>query len=315
MQLEEVPVYLFMGFLESGKTRFIQETLEDPRFNSGEPTLLLLCEEGEEEYDPSSFAAPNVHVAVIDEEEQLTEDYLAELLEKAGAERVLVEYNGMWMLDSLLNTMPEEWIIYQTMMFADSRSFVQFDRNMRSLVGDKLQLADVVVFNRMQPEQDKMTLHQIVRSVTRRADIVYEYPDGHAENDDIVDPLPFDIDAPIVEIGDDAYAHWYRDIMEEQDKYDGKILRFKGLIVIGEKLPKGYTIIGRQVMTCCEADISFCGVLCRWPKKAPSSGGWAIMTAKVSIEYNPVYKQEGPVLTMQSVKSSPAPDPKVASFY
>lgn len=51
----EIPVYLFTGFLEAGKTKFIQETFEDPRFNNGENTLLLVCEEGIEEYDPSRF--------------------------------------------------------------------------------------------------------------------------------------------------------------------------------------------------------------------------------------------------------------------
>ena len=48
----QIPVYLFTGFLEGGKTKFIQETLEDGRFNKGEPTLLLVCEEGIEEYAP-----------------------------------------------------------------------------------------------------------------------------------------------------------------------------------------------------------------------------------------------------------------------
>ena len=47
----EIPVYLFVGFLESGKTKFIQETFEDPNFDSGDKTLLLVCEEGEEEYN------------------------------------------------------------------------------------------------------------------------------------------------------------------------------------------------------------------------------------------------------------------------
>ena len=47
----EMPVYLFTGFLESGKTTFIKETLGDPRFNNGQRTLILLCEEGETELE------------------------------------------------------------------------------------------------------------------------------------------------------------------------------------------------------------------------------------------------------------------------
>ena len=42
--MQQIPMYVFTGFLESGKTKFIQETLKDPRFNSGEKTLLLVLE-------------------------------------------------------------------------------------------------------------------------------------------------------------------------------------------------------------------------------------------------------------------------------
>ena len=52
--MEEVQVYLFTGFLDAGKTKFIRETLQDKRFNDKEPTLLLVCEEGEEEYEPDA---------------------------------------------------------------------------------------------------------------------------------------------------------------------------------------------------------------------------------------------------------------------
>ena len=64
----DVPVYLFTGFLEAGKTKFIQETLEDKRFCNGERTLLLICEEGEEEYAPEQFADPNVVMAVVEDQ-------------------------------------------------------------------------------------------------------------------------------------------------------------------------------------------------------------------------------------------------------
>ena len=103
----EIPVYLFTGFLESGKTLFIQDTLEDSRFNAGEKTLLLVCEEGEEEYRPDKFSGRNVTIETIEDAEELTEEHLAGLLAKAGAERVLVEYNGMWNIQQFYDAMPE----------------------------------------------------------------------------------------------------------------------------------------------------------------------------------------------------------------
>ena len=96
--METIPVYLFVGFLESGKTRFIQETMEDTRFHKGEKTLLLMCEEGEEELNPSRYEGGNVFIEYLEEEEDLTREKLQAFEKQYGFERVVIEYNGMWML-------------------------------------------------------------------------------------------------------------------------------------------------------------------------------------------------------------------------
>ena len=203
----QIPVYLFTGFLEAGKTKFIQETLEDKRFNKGEPTLLLVCEEGIEEYAPEEFSGKRVKMQVVDEETELTPENLTKWLAQAEAERVLVEYNGMWMLDSLYNALPEGWLVAQEFMFADATTFLNYNANMRQLTYDKLKSAELVVFNRFKPESmDKMDFHKIVRAASRRSDIAYESADGKVVYDDIEDPLPFDINAPVIEIADRDYA-------------------------------------------------------------------------------------------------------------
>ena len=237
--MPEIPVYLFTGFLEAGKTKFIQETLQDPRFNSGEHTLLLLCEEGVEEYEPAKFSGKHVNIAVIEEESDLTEDHLADLIRKYPADRVVVEYNGMWKLDTLYQNMPESWTVYQEIMLADAGTFLGYNANMRQLVVDKLKTCELVAFNRFDPLMDKMEFHKIVRGISRRAEIAYETVDGVVSYDDIEDPLPFDLEAPVIEIGDDAFALWYRDIAEELDKYRGKVVRVKGRAAVDKRLPKG----------------------------------------------------------------------------
>ena len=114
----ETPVYLFLGFIESGKTKFIQETFEDPRFSSGEKTLLLVCEEGIEEYETIKFVGgEDVELVVVDDPKQLTEAYLTELQLKYGSERVVVEYNGMWDIKKLI--LPENWEIAQQITIVD----------------------------------------------------------------------------------------------------------------------------------------------------------------------------------------------------
>lgn len=313
----EIPVYLFTGFLEGGKTTTIQDTLSDSEFNSGERTLLLMCEDGEVEYEPSKFSGKNVFIEEIDDEEDITEKNLSSLQKKHKAERVIIEYNGMWTLDTLYNNIPKSWLIYQQLLFADSNTFVSYNGNMRSLVVDKLTNAELVVFNRPNDKTDKETLHKIVRSVTRRANIAYEYPDGTLEYDNEEDPLPFDVDAPVIEIEDRDYALWFRDFAEDVNKYNGKIVRFKGIVGKNKKMKDSDAIIGRHVMTCCVEDISFKGLVCTGIP-APmvlKNRDWVIITARINMEYHELYRKQGPVLHIIDLEKSSVPEQEVATFY
>lgn len=314
--LPDLPVYLFTGFLEAGKTKFIQETLEDKRFCNGERTLLLVCEEGEEEYAPDQFADPSVFIRVIDDQSQLNTPHLLHLAAETRCERVVLEYNGMWMLDTLYQAMPENWVVYQEFMFADATTFLSYNSNMRQLVYDKLKSCELVVFNRFTPSMDKMAFHKIVRGASRRADIAYEAPNGQVEYDDIQDPLPFDLNAPIVEIGDEDFALWYRDMSEEPAKYEGKTVRFKCRALVRQKLPKHTFVVGRHVMTCCVEDIQFAGLVCQWDQaESVQDDSWMILTAKINFKFNRAYGKRGPVLTYLSSEPSPAPAQDVATFY
>ena len=313
---KDVPVYLFTGFLEAGKTKFIQETLEDRRFCNGERTLLLVCEEGEEEYAPDQFADKSVFIRVVEEQSQLTSENLSRWVSETKAERVVIEYNGMWMLDLLYSAMPEGWMVYQEFMFADSTTFLSYNSNMRQLVYDKLKSCELVVFNRFNGTMDKMEYHKIVRAVSRRCDIAYEYVGGKVEYDDIQDPLPFDLNAPIVEIGDDDYAEWYRDMSEEPKKYEDKTVRFKCRALVRKKLPEKTFIVGRHVMTCCVEDIQFAGLVCQWEgADTVQDDSWMILTAKINFRFNRAYGKKGPVLSYIDATLCDAPEQPVATFY
>ena len=315
-KIKDVPVYLFTGFLEAGKTKFIQETLEDKRFNNGERTLLIVCEEGEEEYDVSTFSAPNVFIRILDGLEELTMANLRAWLAKDDCERVVIEYNGMWLLDELYSRLPEYWMVYQEFMFADANTFESYNSNMRQLVYDKLKSAELVVFNRYSDKIDQMTLHKIVRGVSRRADIAYEYADGTVKYDEIEDPLPFDVNAPVIEIADQDYALWYRDMSEEPEKYEDKTVRFKCRYLKRKKVPAGNFIVGRHVMTCCADDIQFAGLICKWDEYDSIVGdSWHILTAKINHKFSRAYGKKGPVLTYISAEDCEVPEQPVAAFY
>lgn len=313
--MKDIPLYLFTGFLDSGKTKFIQETLEDERFNDGEKTLLLLCEEGEEEYDLGRMPGDNVVVRSI-EKEELTRANLQSLIKETKADRIVVEYNGMWLLKELFDAMPRECVISQELCFCDANTALAYNANMRQLMYDKLSTAEMIIFNRCSMNMDTMPLHKLVRGANRRADIAYEYENGYVHYDDIEDPLPFDVDAPVIVIEDKDYALWFQDMMNDMAKYQGKTLKFKGIVARDGKIPDDTFVVGRHVMTCCADDIQYCGIACDWKaSKTLRTNDWVVVTAKLSIGNHKLYRSKGPYLTATEVAVSSAPEQEVATFY
>ena len=314
--LREMPVYLFTGFLDAGQTTFIQETLEDPQFNGGENTLVLLCEEGEKELEPIKFAASNVKIVTLDDEEELTENYLKELEKKYGFERIIIEYNGMWLLDNLYAVLPEHFRVYQEMSFADARTYLTYNNNMRNLTVDKMKSPEAIIFKNFDKSMDKMEFHKIVRVINRRCQIIYEYDKDNIEFDNIEDPLPYNLEDSLVEIKDQDYAIWYTDMNEDEEKYYGKVMKIKGRTLLGGGLDDDEFVIGRHIMTCCIEDIQFGGLVAKYQKSQElEHGGWAVMTAKVEKEFNHMYQSEGPVFHVISVDKVTAPEEEVATFY
>ena len=310
-----IPVYAFTGFLDSGKTKFIQETLEDERFNDGTRTLLLVLEEGEEEYDKTPYPHKCVYPEIVEDLDELTTEQLEDMVRVHHAKRIVVELNGMRPAGDFYKKMPAEWEIAQEVMFADATTILNYNANMRSLVVDKLQGAEMVVFNRLQPEDDVMPLHKLARAISRRIDIVYDYVDGSTKFDDIEDPLPYDVTASFIEIKDEDYALFYRDLTEEPEKYDGKTVRFKGQVARLKRDKEGMFAPGRFVMTCCEDDITFMAAPCCYEgsgKLEPRS--WVMVEAVVSIQYHALYKGVGPILKALSVAPAEPAVPDVAEF-
>ncbi len=314
--MKDIPLYLFTGFLDSGKTKFIQETLEDERFNAGEKTLLLLCEEGEEEYDLSKMPYQNIFIRKIESKTDLTAKNIEKFLKETAAERIIVEFNGMWLLEELFKALPRNCIISQEICFFEESTALTYNANMRQLVYDKISTAELVVFNRCPENFDFIPLHKLVRGANRRSNIAYEYENGYVKYDDLEDPLPFDVNADVIEIADIDYALWFQDMMSDMSKYIGKTLKFKGIVARDGKIPDDTFVVGRHVMTCCADDIQYCGIACDWKSaKTLKTGDWVIVTATLSVGNHKLYRSKGPYLTATTVALSSKPETEVATFY
>ena len=315
--MDMIPLILVTGFLDAGKTTFIQSILEDPQFLAGEKVLILLCEEGEEELNRAKIPHEHVTIRTLESVGDLTAEKLSGWEKEASATLVILEYNGMWQLNDLFDRMPSNWGIAQETMVVDSETIDSYNANMRQLVVDKLTTAEMVIFNRVRPDQDRMPFHKLVRGISRGAQIVYDLTDGTSEEDTIEDPLPYDINAPVIEIADKDFAIFYRDLCEEEEKYDGKTIRYKGLIANNGKLPKKTFLAGRHIMTCCVEDIRYCALVCEWERARDlPHESWAVIQGKINLRFSRIYGSKGPVITVTDVtEHAEEPEQPVATFY
>lgn len=315
----EIPVYVVVGFLEGGKTSFLKETLESEEFTSTEKSLLIACEEGEVEYEESFLKKVNTSLEVIDEPEDLTIEKFEAFKKQYQPDRVLIEYNGMWKLEDLMNMdLPKDWTIVQVINIINADTFPLYLNNMRSLVMEEFTNADMIIFNRCEDDTPGASYLRNIKAVNRRAAVYFETKSGKPL--EVEEELPFDLDADVIEIEDIDFGVWYIDAMEEPKKYDGKTVRFKGLVYKGKKFAKGTFVPGRFAMTCCADDIAFFGFVCKGGKEHYEmiddlqNRDWVMVTAKIRHEFCKDYMRKGPVLYPVSIERTSKPKEELIYF-
>ena len=310
----DIPVYLFAGFLDSGKTTFINGILEDG-FAREDRTLLICCEEGAEEYDPRVLK--NVTVVTVEEESELTESFLKECEKKYRPRQVLVEYNGMWAIPRLYQeVLPDNWVLYQIMTTVEASTFEVYAKNMGQMMMEKIAQADMIVFNRCNETLRAALRKRNLKMVNRRADIFLENVDGTSEDYLTGDECAFDLTAPVIDIPDEDYGVWYVDVMENPQRYANKTVRMKALLCRVPKYPD-MVVPGRFAMVCCADDITFLGLASRGEGLAERFGDreWAVLTGTISVEYHDAYGEEpGPVLNVTSAVPCEGPKEDLISF-
>lgn len=313
----QVPVYLFTGFLESGKTSFIVDSLKQQDFAADDRNLCIVTERGIAPISKDQFPGMDVEVEFITDKNLFTPQKLTELNEKYRPEKVLLECNGMWMLNDIYNNMPKNWVIVQEFAFAEAGTFLVYNNNMRNLVFDKLKYADLVAFNRFdESAMDVMDFHKVVRVANRSAQIVYEMKNGKIKIDDIEDPLPFDENADFIKLEDRDFAYWYRDFAETPDKYIGKEMEFTGMATTKGRGSSYVDFgVGRHVMTCCVEDIEFMGILCKnKTDRMPDHGSWITVRGKF-VNGPEIQGESYPLMEVSSFEKCDPPEEQVATFY
>lgn len=305
-------VYMINGFLESGKTEFITYTLAQPYFQTKGTTLILLCEEGEVEYDADLLRKSRAVVEFIEDEEDFTPANLMELEKKYKPDRIIIEYNGMWNFKNM--KLPWHWKIEQQITTIDGSTFPVYYTNMRSLLAEMIRNSELIIFNRCDGIEDLSSYKRNIKAVNPRADIIFE--DANGEITEIMeDDLPYDLKQDTIRLDDYGYGIWYLDSMDHLERYAGKKIEFTAMVLKPEEFPEGYFVPGRMAMTCCADDMAFLGYACEYAGAGSlKQKEWVKVTATVSKEYWEDYKGEGPILHALSVEKTKAPKNEIISF-
>ena len=306
------PVYLVAGFLDSGKTSFINGILSDG-FALEDRTMLLCCEEGEVEYDPKVLR--NVTVVTAEDPETLTPEFLEAERKKCRAVQIIVEFNGMWQIqDFYVNAMPSSWVLYQIIAAAEGPTFEMYAKNMASLMMEKLRNADMILINRCTDELCAALRQKNLRLVNHRADIYLEKEDGTSE--DYMDGTvsAFDLDAPEIRVSDEDYGLWYVEIMDNPQMYAGRTVVFRAMMCKPPKYGRYFTP-GRFAMVCCAEDMTFLAVACiGFDVSGIPERTWVEIRAEARVEHWDPYEGDGPVLHVQSVTPCEKPREEVVQM-
>ena len=307
------PLYVINGFLESGKTEFITYTLSQPYFQIRGKTLLIVCEEGENEYDEKLLKKSRTVMEVIEEEEDFTAQKLLELEKQHKPERIVIEYNGMW--DSKNMKLPWHWDVEQQITIINGATFQTYFANMKSMLAEQVRKSELIIFNRCDGLNDQLgNFKRNIKAITQQAEIVFEDKDGEI-NQLLEEDLPYDINQSIIELDNTGYGIWYIDSMDNLGRYLGKTVKFVAMVLKPKEFPHNYFVPGRMAMTCCADDMAFLGFACEYENASElKDKDWVEVTATVAKEYREEYKGEGPVLHALSVVATKKPKDEIISF-
>ena len=309
-----IPVYIVTGFLGAGKTKFITEMLTDEGFSEGERTLLLCCEEGEEEYDPEVLKKCNTTLVTLDEVRQIAGKRLIRMNREHQPERVIIEYNSTWLMENLYAAeKPDSWALAQIIDLVDATTFEMYLKNMRKYMADGLKEADLVIFNRCDASSRKSPWRRAVKGINGGARIFFENLDGTTDDGVADEDLPYDMKADPVAIGDEDFGTFYLDALEHPERYDGKRIHARGRAFRMDDMPKNCYVFGRHVMTCCAEDIGGIGFLCQYKGEPPKTNDWVFVDAKVEKSFSPLHGTEAIILIEEKV--APANPPKEELVY
>lgn len=306
-------VYFVNGFIEAGKTTFIKELISRESFRISGKTLILLCEEGDLEYDVADLEESNAVLEVIETEDEFNEENISGIEKKYSPNQVVVEFNGMWDRKNL--EFPKYWDDIMEIAVFDASTFKLYSDNLRSFLAEQVRKAELIFFNRADKVREKLASYvRNIKAINLGAAFMFR----GAEGDIILDPdehLPYDIDADELILDDEGFAVLTMESLQRCELYEGKNIHFTACIY---KMKDGSDldfIAGRIIMTCCEADMSFAGLICEYPKAYElDDREWVKISGILRVRFDDELQRNIPVCRVVEMRRIEKPDKEIISL-
>lgn len=306
------PVFVVTGFLDSGKTTMIKETLMEQEWIEPGLTLLLLCEEGEEEYPKEYLDEKDMVLLKIDDIKQLNPTFFKNCEKNYHPAQIVIEYNGMWKLEDLLTIKyPRSFELQGVYSTVDGTTLDMYLMNMRNMLMEQLTESELIVVNRCAPGVDRSGFRRALKVQNPMAQLIFEGLDGK-----IIEPseedLPYDVKGDKIVIDDMDFGVWYVDAYDHPELYLHKEIEFKAQTFRPKGMKDNMFVPVRQIMTCCAADVRYYGYPCKAEKKIEiTKRAWVRVRVRFEYESLAAFGSKQPVLYLIDMEPADQPEEEV----
>ena len=304
--MKRIPVFFVDGFLDAGKTTFIIDTLKSDLDENMMRTLLIVCEEGEVEYDPKFLETANTVMRVVEKEEDFSYKEIEKWVKEVKPDRIVMEMNGMWELTAL--QFPKGIEIVQVVEFIDASTFGTYYKNMSNKFQEIIKRAHLVCFTKCENPEKELEPYKNALKLINNNCSYYVMDENMNASDAFKEPLPYDVNADVIKINKEDYGTFYIDTFDNKDLYNHKVVEYDIMVILSNKLPKNTFIAGRFIMNCCANDTQLYGFLVKDDMKMDLvDRQWIHLKARVEYEWSEEYNEEELVLYPISIESIQGP--------
>lgn len=306
------PLFICTGFLDSGKTTLIKETLMEQEWIAPGITLLIVCEEGEEEYSKEYLKEKNMVLLQIEEFEQLNLTFFKNCERNYHPAQVVIEYNGMWKLEDLLSLKyPRNWELQGVYSTVNGTTLDMYLKNMRNLLMEQLTESELIIINRCSDQVERSGFRRAVKVQNPMAQLLFEDMSGNLIEPTAED-LPYDVSGDEIIVEDDDFGIWYVDASDNPELYLHKVIEFKAQAARPKGMKEDMFVPVRKIMTCCADDVNYYGYPCKMEKKMNiPRNKWVKIRARFEYEAVSNYDDGQPVLYLIEMEAAEKPETDV----